>query len=293
MQISKEYLFDFAFLNPSTMKLCNLALGDTILIENLNENLIKDTNYQIFCTCWPQNLLDPTQIALNKSYLTINGFCVDQNILLHRISRNDLVHADQISLELVKNLSSTVLFNASNNENDFDLILDFLKEIYLNKSISSNQLLQVVYMGQKLVFKIVKVASNNNLEDLNSKLNNLKLTASGHSRQMGPISAFYISSSTKFFINDEAKKSENEPNEKEKILFKDLGGLDKEIELIKEIFVDPFKFSTLYNEVGIEFSKGVILYGPSGCGKTMLASAILNESNCNYVQLNVSEIYSR
>lgn len=40
-------------------------------------------------------------------------------------------------------------------------------------------------------------------------------------------------------------------------------------------------------------SKGVLLYGPSGCGKTALARSICNEAKCNFVELKVSELYSK
>ncbi len=44
---------------------------------------------------------------------------------------------------------------------------------------------------------------------------------------------------------------------------------------------------------GVELSKGVLLYGPSGCGKTVLARAICNEAKCSFVELRISEIYSK
>jgi putative ribosome biogenesis GTPase RsgA len=200
--------------------------------------------------------------------------------------------ADQIVIELVRELSSAAL---SGSENDTDLILAFVKEIYLNKSISSTQLLQVVYMGQRLVFKVTRVLATENPDTLIPKLESLNLT-NGHVKNGTTAFKLYlISSETRFSFTsaDTAVNAADEPGVKETIMFKDLGGLEKEIELCKEIFVDPFKYSAKYKEVGVEFSKGVILYGPSGCGKTMLANAILNESGCNFIQLNVSEIYSR
>lgn len=44
---------------------------------------------------------------------------------------------------------------------------------------------------------------------------------------------------------------------------------------------------------GVDISKGVLLYGSSGCGKTMLARAVCNESKCNIVKLDITDIYSR
>lgn len=45
--------------------------------------------------------------------------------------------------------------------------------------------------------------------------------------------------------------------------------------------------------LGVELSKGVLLYGPGGCGKTLLAKATCNESKCTFIELKMSDIYSR
>ena len=49
----------------------------------------------------------------------------------------------------------------------------------------------------------------------------------------------------------------------------------------------------IYAFLGVELSKGVLLYGPGGCGKTLLAKATCNESKCNFIELKISDIYSR
>ena len=53
------------------------------------------------------------------------------------------------------------------------------------------------------------------------------------------------------------------------------------------------KLFFIINVLGVEVSKGVLLYGPSGCGKTILAKAICNQIKTNWVELKASEIYSK
>ena len=78
-----------------------------------------------------------------------------------------------------------------------------------------------------------------------------------------------------------------------KLTFKNLAGLEKEIELLKEFFYNPFEYSDLYANIGVETNKGILLYGPSGCGKTTLARATSNEFKHTFIELKISDIYSR
>lgn len=74
------------------------------------------------------------------------------------------------------------------------------------------------------------------------------------------------------------------------ITFEDLGGLDQEIRLIKELIQLPLQFPSIYRQVGIQPPRGVIFYGPPGTGKTRLARAMANEVNAQFYYINGPDV---
>ncbi|HJZ18504.1 MAG TPA: CDC48 family AAA ATPase [Candidatus Nanoarchaeia archaeon] len=77
------------------------------------------------------------------------------------------------------------------------------------------------------------------------------------------------------------------------INYEDIGGLTEEIKKIREMVELPLKHPEIFEKLGIEPPKGVLLYGPPGTGKTLLAKAVANESEANFILLNGPEIMSK
>ena len=77
------------------------------------------------------------------------------------------------------------------------------------------------------------------------------------------------------------------------INYEDIGGLSEEIKKIREMVEIPMKHPEIFQRLGIESPKGVLLHGPPGTGKTLLAKAVANESECNFILLNGPEIMSK
>ena len=75
--------------------------------------------------------------------------------------------------------------------------------------------------------------------------------------------------------------------------YEDLGGLEKEIKLIREMVELPMRHPEIFQTLGIDPPKGVLLLGPPGCGKTLLARAVANESDTNFFSINGPEIISK
>ncbi len=77
------------------------------------------------------------------------------------------------------------------------------------------------------------------------------------------------------------------------LTYEDVGGLDKEIQRVREMVELPLRHPSLFKRLGIDPPKGVLLRGPPGCGKTLLAKAVANESEAHFISINGPEIMSK
>ncbi len=74
------------------------------------------------------------------------------------------------------------------------------------------------------------------------------------------------------------------------VSYEDIGGLEREVERVREMVELPLKYSRIFERLGILAPKGVLLYGPPGTGKTLLARAVAAESRVHFIHLNGPEI---
>lgn len=81
--------------------------------------------------------------------------------------------------------------------------------------------------------------------------------------------------------------------EKPNISWSDVGGLDQQINEIREVVELPLLKPDLFKEVGIEPPKGILLYGPPGTGKTLLAKAVATSANCTFIEFVGSELVQK
>jgi len=97
--------------------------------------------------------------------------------------------------------------------------------------------------------------------------------------------------------NTEIKVSEKiastSDSERPKVSYDDLGGLSSEIGKIREMIELPLRHPELFNRLGVEAPKGVLLHGPPGTGKTMLAKAVAGETSSNFISIGGPEIVSK
>jgi len=75
--------------------------------------------------------------------------------------------------------------------------------------------------------------------------------------------------------------------------YEDIGGLRREIDLIREIIELPLRHPELFRKLGISPPRGVLLHGPPGTGKTMIAKAVANETSSNFTSISGPEIVSK
>ena len=78
-----------------------------------------------------------------------------------------------------------------------------------------------------------------------------------------------------------------------RITYDELGGLKNEVQKIREMIELPMRHPELFEKIGVEAPKGVLLYGPPGTGKTLLAKAVAGETNAHFISLSGPEIMGK
>ncbi|MFH1053247.1 MAG: CDC48 family AAA ATPase [Candidatus Woesearchaeota archaeon] len=106
-----------------------------------------------------------------------------------------------------------------------------------------------------------------------------------------PKDAVYISDITEVEFRPEAV--EIEEDRVFEVTYEDIGGLSEEINKIREMVELPLKHPEIFERLGIDPPKGILLHGPPGTGKTLLAKAVANETNSNFLLINGPEIMSK
>jgi len=77
------------------------------------------------------------------------------------------------------------------------------------------------------------------------------------------------------------------------VTYEDIGGMHEEVRKVREMIELPLKHPELFERLGIEPPRGVLLYGPPGCGKTLLAKAVATESGASFFSINGPEFMSK
>jgi transitional endoplasmic reticulum ATPase len=106
-----------------------------------------------------------------------------------------------------------------------------------------------------------------------------------------PKQAVVITDLTDVRFNPEAVEFDEE--KVLEVTYEDIGGLTDEIKKVREMVELPLKHPEIFERLGIEPPKGVLLHGPPGTGKTLLAKAVANETNSHFLLINGPEIMSK
>ena len=77
------------------------------------------------------------------------------------------------------------------------------------------------------------------------------------------------------------------------VTYEDIGGLDSELDKVREMIELPMRHPELFQQLGIEPPKGVLLHGPPGTGKTLMAKAVANEIDAYFTDISGPEIMSK
>ena len=102
-----------------------------------------------------------------------------------------------------------------------------------------------------------------------------------------------VTAETEVEFNPKAVESTEEETISLEVNYEDIGGLGDEIKKVREMLELPLKHPEIFQKLGIEPPKGVLLHGPPGTGKTLLAKAVASETNSHFILINGPEVISK
>jgi len=142
---------------------------------------------------------------------------------------------------------------------------EYLKQILENRVISRGDLIPLGIMGRRI---------------------NLVVTGF-----QPPAAAVIVVPSTQVVLSEKPAKAL--AMEIPRVMYEDIGGLTDEIRKVREVIELPLRYPELFERLGVEAPKGVLLHGPPGTGKTLLAKAVASETNANFASISGPEIMSK
>jgi transitional endoplasmic reticulum ATPase len=142
---------------------------------------------------------------------------------------------------------------------------EYLKQILENRVISRGDLIPLGIMGRRI---------------------NLMVTGF-----QPPAAAVIVVPSTQVVLSE--KPAKVLATEIPRVTYEDIGGLTDEIRKVREMIELPLRYPELFERLGVEAPKGVLLHGPPGTGKTLLAKAVASETNANFSSISGPEIMSK
>ncbi len=101
-----------------------------------------------------------------------------------------------------------------------------------------------------------------------------------------PTGGVIINQKTSFIL----KKPDFSLEPSSRVSYEDIGGLKDQLRLVREMVELPLRYADVFEKLGIEAPKGVLLYGPPGTGKTLIARAIASETKLHFIRVNGPEI---
>jgi transitional endoplasmic reticulum ATPase len=111
--------------------------------------------------------------------------------------------------------------------------------------------------------------------------------------KVAPKGIAIVTDETEIELKEEPYKPEEGKKELSDVHYEDIGGLGKELQLVREMIELPLRHPEIFERLGIQPPKGVLLYGPPGTGKTLIAKAVANEVDAHFISLSGPEIMSK
>ena len=110
---------------------------------------------------------------------------------------------------------------------------------------------------------------------------------------LSPKSSAIITENTSLKVSSRTVEVTEDQEKVPEVTYEDIGGLNEEVKKIREMVEIPLKNPEIFQSLGVEPPKGVLMHGSPGTGKTLLAKAVANETNANFILVNGPELLSK
>ncbi|MFW6195916.1 MAG: CDC48 family AAA ATPase [Thermoplasmatota archaeon] len=185
-----------------------------------------------------------------------------------KVSIGDKVEVKKVSVEPAEKVVIAPVIEEGNRLRFGDGIDSYVKKRLVNRPILAGDAIVVpgiALMGGSVPFMVIST---------------------------NPLEPVVITNDTSIIVKEEPV-SESDMVATTRVTYEDVGGLEEELKRVREMIELPLKHPKLFDRLGIEPPKGVLLHGPPGTGKTWIAKAVANESGANFFSVQGPEIMSK
>src|SRR5919205_3629947 len=172
---------------------------------------------------------------------------------------------DRVTIQKVKDVKKAeqVILSPTEELNIVGLE-DYLPELLEGRVVTRGDMIPLNIMGRRIGFAVTSTSPTD--------------------------AASLIDSNTEFIIGSIPKAAAKGVP---RVNYEDIGGLRNEVQKVREMIELPMRHPEIFERIGIEAPKGVLLHGPPGTGKTLLARAVASETNANFYSISGPEIMSK
>jgi transitional endoplasmic reticulum ATPase len=171
---------------------------------------------------------------------------------------------DTVSVRKVNVKKAEQVILAPTEELNIVGLEDYLPELLEGRVVTRGDMIPLNIMGRRIGFAVTSTSPTD--------------------------AALLIDSNTEFVIGSIPKAAARGVP---RVSYEDIGGLKNEVQKVREMIELPLRHPEIFDRIGIEAPKGVLLHGPPGTGKTLLAKAVANETNANFYSISGPEIMSK
>lgn len=195
---------------------------------------------------------------------------------------NELIQMDGIARENAGvGLDDRVMVSAATVESARVVNL-----VPIGPSRSAKQAWDAAYIGRLVDGLVVQSGDRLRVNLFGSRPQDFKIT------DTTPAGFVLVREGTRLKIEGRAGAEQPSGN-RAAVSYEDVGGLGRTLGRLREMIELPMRFPEVFEHLGIDPPKGVLLYGPPGCGKTLIARAVAKETSAHFVHVNGPEIMAK